>query len=102
MKNDRSIEFPKHKSHEFYYIPILFALLFILKVFNVKIVNDFFNPCLFIAFGLIHILSSNVFAYMYNLSYIALLIPLRIKPLAIKFFGVIVVLNAFRIIIFSD
>ena len=100
MKDDNIlIKFPKNKRYEFFYFPVVFALLLILKVFNTGLINDNFVPYLFITLGLVHILAINVLAYMYTLSYVALLIPLRVKPWFIKIFGVILILNSIRVLL---
>ncbi|MBI9093134.1 MAG: hypothetical protein JEZ12_28315 [Desulfobacterium sp.] len=99
MKDDNVLmEFPKNKRYEFIYFPILFALLLILKLSNIGLANDNFASFLFIILGLLHILANNVLAYMYNLSYVAILIPLRVKPWFIKIFGMILILNSIRVL----
>jgi len=99
MKNDNIlIEFPQKKRYEFFYFPILFTILLMLKLFNTGLINDNFVPYLFITLGSVHVLASNVLAYMYNLSYVALLIPVRVKPWFIKIFGLILILNSIRVL----
>lgn len=100
MKDEnRLIEFPKNKRHEFLYFPILFVLLLIFKLFNTRSINEYFIPYMFIALGVVHIFASNILAYLYNLSYVALLIPLRVKPWFIKIIGGILILNSIRVIL---
>lgn len=100
MKDEKlSIEFPKTKRYEFFYFPILFALILILTIFNTELANDNFVPYVFMIIGLGHILASNILAYIYNLSYVALLIPLRVKPWFIKILGIILILNSIRILL---
>ena len=98
-KNYLMIEFPKNKKYEFFYFPILLILFFVTLSIDDKLIKDNFNSLLFIAIGFLHILASNILAYAYNLSYVALLLPLRLKPWFVKIVGIILILNSIRLVL---
>ncbi len=100
--NDDMLIFPKNKGHEIFFAIILIVSFFVLDFLNFKTMNVSYSHSELVLFGLLHLLSSNLLSYMYNLSYRATLIPWKVKPWFTKFLGFLILLNSLRIILLSS
>lgn len=98
-KNNDPLKFPSSKKYEFYYFPALSILLFIPLLFGNEMKDDLFIPSFIIVLGLLHVLASNILTFAYNLTYVVLSIPFRLRPWFIKIVGILLILNAIRVVI---
>ncbi len=94
-ENDTPLNFPIDKKYEFIYFPVIAVLFFVFRLQT----GEFSYSVLFM--GFFHILASNVLTFVYNMAYVALLIPFRLKPLYLKLFGFMLILNAIRVIYYD-
>jgi len=98
-KDDFLMEYPRSKIFELLYFPLFLILFFIVyfKFKDIELIKNNLNALLFVAIGLLNILASNILAYMFNISNMAVMSPLRFKPWVLKLFGVVFILNAIRV-----
>ncbi len=90
MNKNPNIMFPKHKNKELVYFPIFIALIALTMISKNELVKQFYSSIIILNLGLLHILASNVIAYLFSSQFVKYTSnPPKLNPLIIKCVGVI-------------